>query len=226
MTAKKTIAAIIVAGGTGSRFGKTVPKQYAEVHGKPLLAHTLYPFITHPRVKYVQCVILAENKDFYADTVVGMPLLDPVTGGATRQDSVRAGLDAVADYKPDYVMIHDAARPNICMSDLDKLITELDAHEEGAILAQPIYDTVKCVKEGYIEETLPREQFYRAQTPQMFVFDAIYDAHQKAIGMNFTDDAAIAESAGMKIKIVAGPSDNIKVTNAEDLKHVVNAYAK
>lgn len=219
MTHKK-IAAIIVAGGTGARFGHSIPKQYIEVHNKPLFVHCLEPFMDHPRVDHIQCVIHQETHRYYNNLMSHLPLLPPVFGGKTRQASVLAGLKALQSFEPDYAMIHDAARPNITRKALDELIEAMDQGEEGAILARPITDTVKRVDNGYIVETLPRQILYGAQTPQIFHYRRILDAHLKVAGKNFTDDAAVAEASDMKVKIIIGPANNIKVTTIEDLVYV------
>lgn len=216
----KSIAVIIVAGGTGDRFGHSVPKQYVMVQGKPLLAHSLETFIKHPRIDPIQCVIHKETHRHYDHLTAKLPLLPPVYGGETRQASVFEGLKALRSYAPDVVMIHDAARPNITRVALDRLIEAIDSGEEAAILARPLTDTIKRVERGYSVETLPRQLLYAAQTPQIFDYALLWEAHQKAIGQNYTDDAAIAEASGIKVKIIEGPADNIKVTHIEDLAYV------
>jgi 2-C-methyl-D-erythritol 4-phosphate cytidylyltransferase/2-C-methyl-D-erythritol 2,4-cyclodiphosphate synthase len=143
-------------------------------------------------------------------------VLPPVPGGAERQDSVRLGLEALAAHRPDRVLIHDGARPFPDAGLIDRVIDGLD-REAAAIPALPLGDTVKRVEDGHIVATVDRSQLWRAQTPQGFRFDAILAAHRSAAGRILTDDAAVAEAAGIRPLIVAGSEDNLKITTAADL---------
>ena len=217
------IAALIVAGGRGTRCSSDIPKQYQKIKETPLLSYTLKAFLTDKRFGMVLCAIHPEDLTLYKEAI--SPYNVPyVYGGATRQESVMNGLNGLISYAPDLIFIHDAARPNTQSSDFDLLLKVFeDSTIDGALLALPITDTVKFVENGIIQKTIPRENLFRAQTPQAFRFQKILEAHQKAPHHNFTDDASIAESFGLKVKIVIGSDQNIKITERQDfLKVVVN----
>ena len=145
----------------------------------------------------------------------GLDHLPPVPGGAERQDSVRAGLEALVPYAPDLVLVHDAARPLIPAGTVAALLSTLD-RLHGAIPAVPVADTLKRAQDGLIGATVPRQGLYRAQTPQAFRFQTLLDLHRTA-RPGATDDAALLEQAGLPVGLVAGSEDNIKLTYAEDL---------
>ncbi len=215
-------AAVIVAGGSGVRAGlkQGRPKQYCEAGGKPVLRRTLEAFIAHPQVHLVLAVIRAGDEDLYEEAAKGLSsekLLRPVPGGATRQLSVAAGLEALTSFSPDAVLIHDAARPFIsaqCIGDtLDALQTS-----DGAIAAAPVTDTLKRGDCGRSAGTVSREGLWRAQTPQTFNYAKILEAHRAAAAhTDFTDDASIAEWRGLTVALVENTSENMKITTAEDL---------
>jgi len=208
--------ALIVAAGRGARFGGPLPKQYLKLGGATVLRHAVAAFATHPRVTGVLVVIRSEDRALFERTVAGLAVLPPVPGGAERQDSVRLGLEALAEHKPDRVLIHDGARPFPDASLIDRVIDGLDT-APAAIPALPLGDTIKRVENGRVVETIDRSRLWRAQTPQGFHFNAILAAHQRMAGRVLTDDAAVAEAAGLAPLIVAGSEENLKVTTAEDL---------
>jgi 2-C-methyl-D-erythritol 4-phosphate cytidylyltransferase/2-C-methyl-D-erythritol 2,4-cyclodiphosphate synthase len=208
--------ALIVAGGRGQRLGDPIPKQYLDLVGKAVLRRSVEAFLHHPRIDAVRVVIRPDDRERYAQAVAGLDLLDPVAGGAERQDSVRSGLESLADLAPRAVLIHDAARPLVDAATIDRTLDALAAHD-GAIAALPVTDTVKRGKDGLAGETIDRSGLWRAQTPQTFRYDAILAAHRAAIGLALTDDAAVAEHAGLTVALVAGTEDNIKITSREDL---------
>lgn len=210
-------AVVIVAAGKGERAGGGVPKQYREIAGRPLLAWTLAPFLRHQRIGAVQLVIDPAQAALFADATAGLDLPAPVSGGADRQGSVLAGLEALAAHDPDKVMIHDAARPFVSAPLIDRLLAVLDTGASGAIPTLAITDTVKRCRDGAILETLDRSELARAQTPQTFRYREILAAHRAAAGKALTDDAAVAEAAGMKVAAVAGEEGNLKITSAEDI---------
>jgi 2-C-methyl-D-erythritol 4-phosphate cytidylyltransferase / 2-C-methyl-D-erythritol 2,4-cyclodiphosphate synthase len=220
-------AALIVAAGRGIRAGGDIPKQYALVGGAPVLAHCLKTFTSSCSIQLVVVVINPDDDALYRDglnrTVLGSnqaALQEPVAGGATRQGSVLAGLEALAADVPDAVLIHDAARPFVSQGCISAVIEALGTHK-GAIAALPLTDTLKRASDvGVISETIDRGGLWRAQTPQGFHFQAILDAHRRAAaaGKNdFTDDAALAEWAGMKVAVIEDSASNIKLTTAEDV---------
>ncbi|MDX2154894.1 MAG: bifunctional 2-C-methyl-D-erythritol 4-phosphate cytidylyltransferase/2-C-methyl-D-erythritol 2,4-cyclodiphosphate synthase [Hyphomicrobiaceae bacterium] len=216
--------AVIVAGGQGVRAsrGAGLPKQYARIGGKPVLAWTLDAFCGHPRVDVVQVVINADHEEAYAAVIRGLAPapLPPVVGGATRQASVLAGLMALRQMAPDLVLIHDAARPFVESAVIDRVINVL-AQREAAIAALAVADTLKRAgPDGLVAATVPRDGLWRAQTPQGFRFPAILTAHAKARDagrLDFTDDAALAEWAGLAVALVPGSEANRKLTTAEDI---------
>jgi 2-C-methyl-D-erythritol 4-phosphate cytidylyltransferase/2-C-methyl-D-erythritol 2,4-cyclodiphosphate synthase len=211
----KTIA-IIVGAGRGHRFGGNIPKQYRMLGGVPVLRRTVNAFLSHPGVDAVRPVIHPDDDGLFRDAVAGLDVLEPVSGGASRQDSVRLGLESLESLAPDHVLIHDAARPFLAG---DVITGVLDAlkHHPGAIPSLPVTDTLKRGANDVITGTVSREGLYRAQTPQGFGFGDLIAAHRKAAGLDLTDDGAVAEHAGMEIAIILGSEDNFKITTQEDL---------
>ncbi len=204
------VAAILVAAGTGSRFGAETPKQFLSVAGKPVIRHAAEALAEH--VTLLQPIGEAGP---IAAALAGIPHLAPVPGGATRQDSVRAGLEALAPHGPDIVLVHDAARPVIPARTVADLLTALQ-RAPGAIPAVPVADTLKRGEAGAITATVSREGLHRAQTPQAFRFLRLLALHRAAVGGTATDDAALLEAAGEPVLLVAGSEDNIKLTYPED----------
>jgi 2-C-methyl-D-erythritol 4-phosphate cytidylyltransferase/2-C-methyl-D-erythritol 2,4-cyclodiphosphate synthase len=205
------IAAILVAAGTGTRFGAEMPKQFLTLAGKPVIRHAAEALAAH--VSLLQPVGEAEPIGAALDGVPG--LLPVVPGGATRQDSVRAGLEALAPFQPDIVLVHDAARPFIPPETIPALVAAL-AESPGAIPAAPVADTLKRVVRGVITETVPRAELFRAQTPQAFRFAVLLEAHRSGL-VGATDDASLLEAAGLSVEVVPGSDDNIKLTYPDDL---------
>ncbi len=216
------IVSIIVAAGRGTRAGSDLPKQFRQIGGDVMLSRTLSLFLEHQNVGAVQPVINAEDVALYRDATAALTatkLLPPAFGGATRQASVRAGLEALAARQPDIVLIHDAARPFASNALLTRAIQA--AQKSGAAIpALPVTDTVKTVDGlGYVDKTLDRASLRLVQTPQAFGFAKLLEAHRRAQQAgrdDFTDDAALAEWAGMKVSLFAGEPGNIKITTPED----------
>ena len=204
------IAAILVAAGSGSRFGAETPKQFLSVAGKPVIRHA-----AEALARDVHLLQPVGDAAAIAAALGDLPCLPTVPGGATRQDSVRAGLEALAPHAPDVVLVHDAARPVIPAGTVAALLAALE-NAPGAIPAQPVADTLKRVAGGTIAETVPRDGLYRAQTPQAFRFPVLLVAHRAGL-VGATDDASLLEAAGQAVAIVAGSDDNIKLTYPEDL---------
>ena len=219
-----TFAALIVAAGRGSRAGRNgLPaKQYALLVGVPVLARGLRPFVTHPLIKEIAVVIHPEDVDLYQESVtpVSDRLCPPVMGGATRQESVRLGLEALVARSPSGVLIHDAARPFVDEATITRVLDGLGRYA-GVIAAEPVTDTLKRTGSDnpLITGTIERAGLWRAQTPQGFRFDAILAAHRKAAAAgerSFTDDAGLAEWAGLDVAVVRGSGLNMKLTSPED----------
>ena len=213
------VAAIVVAAGQGVRAGGDLPKQFRRIGGDTLLQRALSAFAGVPGVSLVQPVIRAEDLALVRTLTDGMNILTPISGGATRQASVRAGLEALEPRKPDIVLVHDAARP---FASANLIVRAIAAAEKtgAAIPALPVTDTVKRVDaDGIIETTLDRNSIRLVQTPQAFAFPALLEAHRRAAAQgreDFTDDAALAEWAGMKVSVFEGETANIKLTTPDD----------
>ena len=209
--------ALIVAAGAGTRLGGEVPKQYLPLGGRAVLRHSVETFLRHPAVSGVRAVISPEHRALYDDAVAGLPILPPVSGGASRQDSVRNGLESLAELRPDRVLIHDAARPFLTADIVNRTLAALD-DAPGAVVAVPVTDTLKRGNDGRVAGTVDRIALWRAQTPQAFRYADILAAHRQAKGAAMTDDAAVAEAAGLPVKLVMGADDNFKITTADDLR--------
>jgi len=208
--------ALVVGAGEGRRFGGDTPKQYLALAGQPLMRRSLLAFITHPEVTAVQAVINPDHRALYDRAAQGLNLPAPVAGGAVRQDSVARGLESLSRLAPDNVLIHDAARPLVDHGVISRVIAALAA-SPGAVPALPVADTLKRGENGRIEATVDRRDLWRAQTPQGFRFADILAAHRRTAGAELTDDAAVAERAGLAVAIVDGAEDNIKITTEDDL---------
>jgi 2-C-methyl-D-erythritol 4-phosphate cytidylyltransferase/2-C-methyl-D-erythritol 2,4-cyclodiphosphate synthase len=198
-----------------------IPKQYLPLGGVPMLTRAIAAFAGHPSVDDVIVVIQPEDGGLYesASQSFSSRLRPPVAGGAERQDSVRSGLEALAANPPDRVLIHDAARPFVEPSLITRVIASLDEHE-ATLPCVPVTDTLTVAKEGRVTGTLPRDELWRAQTPQGFRFDAILAAHRAAAKEGcaaFTDDAGIAQWFGLDVALVEGSETNRKLTSAEDI---------
>ncbi|MBB1298994.1 2-C-methyl-D-erythritol 4-phosphate cytidylyltransferase [Pseudoalteromonas sp. SR41-7] len=217
MTNKQTIAAIVPAAGVGSRMQHNAPKQYIQLAGKTILEHTLAKLSQLPQLRTI--VVALSDSDPYFDE---LPLLDNrivrASGGKERADSVLNSLLFLAPNPPAWVLVHDAARPLVNISDIERLIDECIRADEGGILASKVKDTIK---RGHTHalQTVPRDDLWQALTPQFFKYDELKNALQNALasGATITDEASAIEWAGKPVKLVAGRSDNIKITTPEDL---------
>jgi 2-C-methyl-D-erythritol 4-phosphate cytidylyltransferase len=216
--------AVVPAAGRGARFGAEVPKQYLEVAGEPLIAHTLRALLAHPGVRGV-VVALAPDDAHWAgcSEFAGRPVI-ACTGGDTRAASVLAGLAALPDdVRADaFVLVHDAARPNLRLGDLAALLERGREDPIGAILATPVRDTLKRAgDDGGIDGTEPRERLWRALTPQLFRRLQLARALEAAASehVDVTDEAMAMERQGLRPLLVEGAEDNIKVTTPADLAY-------
>lgn len=217
-----TTAALIVAGGSSTRFGGEVPKQFLTVAGRPLLSWTISRFERSAQIDFIVVVVAEEYLLYTSEKIVDpydfAKVRKVVIGGEARQESVRLGLESLPP-STGYVAIHDGARPMVQPSDIDAVVTQAKA-SRAAMLAVPVTDTVKRVKDGFVMATLDRRNLYQAQTPQVFQYDLILEAHRKAAGSGqpATDDAALIEAAGFPVRVVEPSSINIKVTGKGDLE--------
>ena len=211
----KTVA-LIVAAGRGQRAGEGLPKQYRKLAGQSVLRRSCLAFLTHPRIDTVRVIIHPDDRMLYEDALNGLDLPPPVHGGAERQDSCRNGLEALTADPPDHVLIHDAARPFVDRASIDRVLDALQ-DSPAAISAQPVTDTLKKAgSEGRVAQTIDRAGLWRAQTPQGFRYADILEAHRKMAGESLTDDAAVAEAAGLAVTLVPGNEDNVKLTTEDD----------
>jgi 2-C-methyl-D-erythritol 4-phosphate cytidylyltransferase / 2-C-methyl-D-erythritol 2,4-cyclodiphosphate synthase len=210
---------VVVAAGRGLRAGGGMPKQYRPLPGGTAIERSLATFSGHDEIALVQPVIHPDDQGAFQQSSAQFRLLPPVFGGATRQDSVRSGLEALAAHQPEIVLIHDAARPYASRALITRAIAA--AGKNGAAVpVLPVADTVKTVDaQGLVTGTLDRSLLRAVQTPQAFGYAAIVDAHRRALKAarnDFTDDAALAEWAGMTVATFAGEAGNVKLTTPED----------
>ena len=221
------VCAVIVAGGCGQRFGNPGGKQLVDVAGRPLMSWSIRAFDRSANVGHIVVVCPAEKRaEMRRRAIDPFGYGTPITfadAGATRQDSTRAGVDAVpAGFE--YVAIHDAARPLITTETIDHAIDVLlaDRTLDGVVCGQPAIDTLKIVNGEDIVETPPRERYWAAQTPQIFNIDAMRRAYDAAEAEDFTgtDDSSLVERMGGHVRLVQSPRDNLKVTVPEDLTPV------
>jgi 2-C-methyl-D-erythritol 4-phosphate cytidylyltransferase len=214
--------AVVPSAGRGTRFGGDVPKQYLEVAGEPLLAHSLRALLAHPAVEGAVVVLAADDTLWPGwNTFVDKPILACI-GGDARADSVLAGLAALPDSvrADDFVLVHDAARPNLGLGDLEQLLERGRNDPVGAILAAPVRDTLKRAgDDGGIDGTQPRERLWRALTPQLFRRLQLARALEAARrdGLTVTDESMAMEQQGLRPLLVEGSDDNFKITTPADL---------
>ncbi len=226
VTHKPEFAFVIVAAGRGERAGGTSegPKQYRLVGGKPVIRHALETILTWPKTSNVAIVVHADDHALLHDSLGSLrddPRLLICDGGRTRQESVLCGLEALQQYQPANVMIHDAARPFLQHDLLERLSDSIASGDRAVIPALQVSDTLKRGEGGTIAQTVDRAALYAAQTPQTFEYNAILDAHRRATketGISFTDDASIAEWAGIAVRLAEGSPDNVKLTLRRDIE--------
>jgi 2-C-methyl-D-erythritol 4-phosphate cytidylyltransferase/2-C-methyl-D-erythritol 2,4-cyclodiphosphate synthase len=219
-----TCVALVVAGGRSTRLTGEVPKQYRLLGGAAVLRRTVSTFLSHPEVDLVRVVIHPDDRALYDAAVAGLALPEPIAGGATRQHSARNGLLGLEGVAPEWVLIHDAARPFVSAAVIGRVTQALASGWTGAIAALPVVDTLKRAAESRasagdgerIAATVDRSHLWRAQTPQGFRYREILEAHNRLAGAALTDDAAVAEQAGMPVCLVDGDDDNIKITTEAD----------
>lgn len=213
------IIALLVAAGKSERMQSDMPKPYLTVGDYALLRRTAKIFLSHPQVEGVRVVIRREHHPYYRKAVEGLTMFPCVIGGQTRQESVLRGLESVAHRQPEYVLVHDAARPLTSHALISRVISALKDNA-AVIPALPVADTIKRVSDGRVGETVPRENLYKVQTPQGFRFNTLLDAHRQFAGQALTDDAAVIEKAGGTVVTVEGEIDNFKITTQNDIERM------
>ena len=218
-----TVYAVVPAAGKGQRFGGDIPKQYLTLNGRSVLEHTLSRLAAHRQIARVVVAIAADDVRF--EKLAGhLPSnVVKVYGGEERCHSVLAGLEWLGENTPasTLVMVHDAARPCLRASDIDRMIAAVTEGEVGAILGVPVRDTLKRSDAGgHIADTLDRTAVWRALTPQLFQLGPLRDAIESALnaGVIVTDEAQAMERSGLRPKLIHGHGDNIKITHPEDLE--------
>ena len=216
--------AIIPAAGSGSRLGGQIPKQFLELGGAPILAHTISRFIECDDISAIAVALPADRLDEFRARNRGARIVKPiyyVNGGAERSDSILNALEAVAELQPEIVAVHDAVRPFVTPAQISAVIAK--AKEVGAaILALPATDTIKEVEAGLIQRTIDRRRIWRAQTPQAFRYELLMRANLEARAAGLpsavtTDDSLLVERLGASVAVVEGSPNNIKITTPEDL---------
>ncbi len=212
---------IIAAAGSGQRMDGTIPKQYYPIAHQTILEYSVQPFLELPLIEQVVVVIAQEDHRFSSLPIARHPKLNAVVGGHERYHSVLAGLKEIAKtaHEDDWILVHDAARPNIAYTDLNRLIKSVGQHPVGGVLGTPICDSLKKIDANHlISQDVQREQMWRAFTPQMFRFGLLKSCLEEALelGLAITDEASALTRKGHPVIMVQGHSDNIKVTTPAD----------
>ncbi|MGI9878017.1 2-C-methyl-D-erythritol 4-phosphate cytidylyltransferase [Vibrio chagasii] len=220
LTQPQSVIAVVPAAGVGSRMKADRPKQYLKINGKTILEHTVEKLLAHPQVSQI-VVAISDDDPYYPELPLTQnPQVIRVAGGSERADSVLSALDYIEKQQlGGWVMVHDAARPCVQLSDIDKLISTAMNHDVGAILAAPVRDTMKRGAQGQIDHTVERADLWHALTPQMFRAEPLWNVLSEALqqGVSITDEASAFEWKGFSPALVAGRSDNFKITQPEDL---------
>lgn len=220
---RQKIFALIVAAGESTRMNGGLPKPYQDLYGQSVLRRVVELFREHPLIDGIKVVIRREHHPYYRKAIEGLTIMPCVIGGSSRQESVRLGLEAIAHHQPDLVLVHDVARPMASAELISRIIAALGEHE-AIIPTLKIADTIKRVAVGgVVADTISRENLVSVQTPQGFHYETLVNAHKKARGRHFTDDAAVCEFAGVPVFTVDGENDNFKITIAEDLARMANS---
>lgn len=217
-----SVAVIIVAAGRGRRFGGDIPKQYVPLMGTSAICLSAEAFLGIDGVTHVLAVIHDDDRDLYEQAMSGISdarLLAPVSGGDTRAQSVRQGLERLATEGIDRVLIHDAARPFVPVTVIENVIAALD-ETDGAFAALPVVDALWASEGSLATNPVPRDGLWRAQTPQGFRFAPILAAHRAHDGSG-ADDVAVAREAGLKVTLVPGSERNYKITTTADLERAL-----
>ena len=216
--------AVIPAAGVGSRMRADRPKQYLDLDGRTILEHTLDCFLTHPNLRGLVVSLAADDPWWPSLACASDSRIHRAAGGSERANSVLGGLRQLRELGADardWVLVHDAARPNLARTDLDRLLSELAEDPVGGLLAVPVRDTLKRVgPNGRVQETVDRSVIWQAYTPQMFRFGALEQALAGALveHVAITDEASALEWAGQAPRLIEGRADNLKITRPEDLE--------
>ncbi|MCG8412867.1 MAG: 2-C-methyl-D-erythritol 4-phosphate cytidylyltransferase [Pseudomonadales bacterium] len=216
-----TLWAILPAAGIGQRMGSAIPKQYLPLAGQPVIQHTLDKLTAVPGLSRIVVAIHPEDNHF-RQLDIDSDYVEPTVGGDSRQQSVMNALNVIAQRakNDDWVLVHDAVRPCVQLSDIDKLLGAIADHAIGGLLAAPQDNTLKRADETlHVAETVDRSEYWQALTPQIFRFGLLFKAIQKTCkeGITTTDEASAIEVMGYKPLLVSGDRNNIKITRESDL---------
>jgi 2-C-methyl-D-erythritol 4-phosphate cytidylyltransferase/2-C-methyl-D-erythritol 2,4-cyclodiphosphate synthase len=219
--------ALLVAGGRSERMRGGLPKPYLELGGMSVLRRTIKTFLEHPEIDGVRVVIRREHHAYYKKAIGGLALIPCVIGGNSRQESVRLGLESIEHFSPEYVLIHDVARPLVSKHLISRITAALRTPQtpKAVIPVLPIADTVKRLEDGAVSETVSREGLVSVQTPQGFDYQTLLSAHLQFLGAEFTDDATVCEANRVAVFTVEGEISNYKITNAGDIKQMENSLS-
>jgi 2-C-methyl-D-erythritol 4-phosphate cytidylyltransferase/2-C-methyl-D-erythritol 2,4-cyclodiphosphate synthase len=215
---KKDTSVVILAGGRGKRLGGEVPKQYQLLNGISMISYSIKVFIDHPRIDTIQVVIHSEDYNLYKEATIGFDLAEPVSGGNERQNSSRIGVSKVYKNNTSYVLIHDAARPFITRKIVDQIFQELDLGNDCVIPGIRVKDTLKRSSDQKVIETIDRSGLWYIQTPQGFNLKKFYNLQNIDEGIQYNDDASMAEKHGMEVVLVESSEMNFKITTQEDMR--------
>jgi 2-C-methyl-D-erythritol 4-phosphate cytidylyltransferase len=217
-----SLAVVVVAAGRGRRLGAEIPKQYIPLGEKTSFRRVFETFLSYEAVRWIVPVIHVDDQILYRDALSGLDdarLLAGIDGADTRARSVRNGLERLAAFSPEKVLIHDAARPFLTVDVIDRVMTALDGGE-GACAALPVVDALWKSDNNAADLTIPRDGIWRAQTPQGFDFPKILAAHRAHDG-SAADDVAVAKDFGLRVQLVLGSDQNYKITTAADLQRAL-----
>lgn len=210
-------AVLVVAAGRGSRAGAGLPKQYRPLAGRTVLRRTLEALMERFDAAHIHCVIHPDDRSLFDASVAGLAnLAPPIIGGSSRQESVRLGLEALANDAPSYIFVHDGARPFVSAALMNRLARALLEGAAGVVPGLAVTDTIKTVDGAAVTGNPDRDQLRAVQTPQAFPFAALLDAHRAQAGAELTDDAAVLAAEGAIVHWGEGDAANIKLTHAED----------
>ncbi len=217
MKNKVKIAVIVPAAGIGSRMQCDIPKQYLKINNKSVLQHTIEKLQVVEHIDLIK-VALSADDTWFSELNLDTDIIQTVIGGETRAQTVLNALASLKALNIDWVLVHDAARPLVKQQDIENLIAQTISSGIGGLLAYKVKDTIKKVTDQKCT-TVPREDLWHAMTPQMFSYEKLHHALQSALdsGIDITDEASAMEWAGYPVRLIAGRSDNIKITTPEDL---------
>lgn len=222
MTVSISLAVVIPAAGVGKRMQANCPKQYLTINDKTILEHTVERLLTYPAIKLI-VIALGENDEYFPNTsLFNQPNIKTVIGGKERVDSVLAGLSILNAKEFPWVLVHDAARPCVTVKDIDKLVNNCLLHNIGGLLASPVSDTIKQANQALpltVEKTIDRNALWQAYTPQMYPTIQLLTAIEQGLcsASVITDESSAIENLGLSSLLVQGQSNNIKITQPDDL---------